>query len=293
MKSSIRLHKFVSDPEVLPDAQRTVWPVSILASGLNMDEHVFVYHIGRNDDPIPGDKFECVASVSQLMELPKIQGTTVTLVNNVPYYRSNIVTFYTRSAEEMERIWNEVVAEVELLVRNWNAAERMRGTKFALIEENITSIRDYAMNPPVRKQLVSYPAGLAVTTEVSQEIANPDATRAGWLPLSVAGPGAIIPPGGKFFYNIQRDPALLSHFPPPEPFSGHMLHKNGLLMPYGVVWAMTANTVWWLDYRPETLPEYARVAGQSADGNAPWPTSYVDPLNPGEVPNLITLTLFL
>ncbi len=293
MPANIKLTRFVPDQSQLPPALQTSWPVSILAQGVGMDDAVFVYQVGKTDDPIAGDKFQCVASVNQLYEIPKNQGVSLTVETGIPYYRSNVLQFVSRSAEEAERIWHDVIAEVDLLVANLNAATSMQATDFAQIDGNGFSISTInSMNPPVQIQLTSLPAGLAAVQSGIQVITTPDPSLMGWLPVSAISPSIAIPANAAFFYNLALDPNLARVWPPLSPLDGNALHRNGISMPYGIVWVLTRDTVWWLKFDPTTIPGYQRTSPGSNDGNAPWPMDLVNLSNPGAVPNILTLTLF-
>ena len=292
MKSTIRLTRLDSDSQELPEALRQAWPVTVLAEGTNMDDHVFVYHVGKADDPIQGDKFECVASVNQMHELPKTQGVSLTTETGIPFYRSNVLEYVCRSAEEAERIWKEVVNQVQMLVRNWNSALRMKGTAFAVISEELATMSDFSMSAPIRRQISYHPAGIAAVADGKQIISSPRSSMQGWLPIWAMATSTGRPPGALFFYNLPMDPDLQAQWPLKEPLSGHQLHRNGLCLPYGICWSLTQEGLWWLDFDPISIPGYQRQSPQANDGRAPWPTDYVSPSSPGAVPNLIFLTLF-
>ncbi len=292
MLANIKLTRFASDPKAMPASHREVWPVSILAEGVGIDDHIFVYQVGKTEDPIMGDKFECVASVNQLMEIPKDLGTSLTTVTGIPFYRSNILEYVCRSADEAQRIWEEVVKEVELLVKNWDASKNLKGTDFATITSDQTIANTFDMFPPIRKQISYLPAGIAGVSGDKQIITVADASLDGWLPVSSASPSIRKPPGARFYYNLDRDSALSAVWPPKEPFDGNELLRNGIALPYGVVYVITADTVWWLDFDPATIPGYQRAGWQENDGDAPWPTDFVDRTNPGLVPNMLVLILF-
>jgi hypothetical protein len=291
MAANIKLTRFISEDQALPDTRRQAWPVSILAEGIDIDDNIFVYHVGKADDPLHGDKFEAVASVNQMFELPKSQGVSVTLETGIPFYRHNVLEYVARSAEEAERIWKEVVKEVELLVRNWDSANRLRGADFAVITSDQTQTSVIEMNPPFRIQLSANPAGTPGLDGDVQIITAPDTTKNGWLPVSSVSPGIVVPPGAVFFYNKTQDVSLTNIWPPKAPFSGNLLYKNGFLLPYGIVYLITTDGLWWLDFDPATVPGYQRISPQAADGNAPWPINQLTPES-GVVPTILILTIF-
>lgn len=292
MQATIKLTRFVSEDEALPLSLRQAWPVQILAEGTNMDDHIFVYHVGTPHDPLPGDRFECIASVNQMHEIPKNQGVSLTTQTGIPYYRSNVLDYVARTAVEAEEIWRKVREEVQWLVKNWNSALKLKATDFVEITESLVLSKDLGMHPPVRVQLSYHPAGIPGKDEQDRPvILSPDPQQVGWLPVELAGSGPLVPAGAKFFYNIAKDQNLFSAWPPKQPHSGNQLHRNGIQMPYGLVWVLTDYTVWWMDFNPATIPGYMRVGGDD-DWGAPWPIDYVNRSNPGAISNLIQLTLF-
>lgn len=275
-----------------PGPRRTAWPISILAEGTNIDDHIFVYHVGKPDDPIAGDKFECVASINQMQELPKTQGMSLTTTTGIPFYRHNELKFVARSALEAKRIWDEVVNEVHELVENWNASMVLQAAEFAEVSTEVKYSKGFVMTPPMRINLSYHPAGTPVVVNDKPGIDAPDTGRVGWLPVSLLGVSNTVPPGAVFYYNLTMDQNLASVWPPEVPYEGNQLIRNGLIMPYGVVWTITPEGLWWLDFDPATIPGYQRIDDQEADWGAPWPQDYATPSSPGAVPNILTLMLY-
>jgi hypothetical protein len=112
---NIRLVRFGnSAASILPDTKIQAWALSVQATGTGMPGEIFVYHKGSENDPIPGDKFECIASVSQLEEIPKGTPTTT-----IPYYRVSQADFICRSASEADEIWETIKSEVQTLISNF------------------------------------------------------------------------------------------------------------------------------------------------------------------------------
>lgn len=292
MSANIKLTRMPSPDWALNPELRQAWPVKIQAEGVNMDDHIFVYHIGKADDPIPGDRFECVASLNQMNELPKNSGISVTTETGIPYYRSNVLQYVCRSQSEALRIWNVVVEEVQLLVANYDAAMILQEAAFAEITSTGVVSSTSNMTPPILTQISSHPAGTAAVVSGTQVITLADPSKQGWLPASSASPSFIQPPGAAFFYNLPQDSNLSAIWPPAQPYSGNLLYRNGLLLPYNIVWTLTADTLWWLTFNPADIPGYQRVSPQVTDGNAPWCTDYVSPSDPGAVQNIFMLALF-
>jgi hypothetical protein len=292
-QATVRLTRFISEEQSVPGGLRQAWPVSILAQGTNMEDHIFVYRVGSEHDPMPGDRFECVASVNQMFEIPRNHGSVLTLSTAIPYYRTNVLEYVARSAEEALDIWKKVQQEVQWLVSNFNSARVLQATEVAVISETLIDRYSNPMNPPKRVLLSYHPAGTpGVDGDGNPTITSADIDRVGWLPVSELGAGAVIPAGARFYYNIDRDQGLLAAWPPLEPLDGNQLHRNGIQMPYGIVWSLDYRTVWWHAFDPATIPGYARADGQVADGPAPWPTDYINMEAPGDIPNSIVLTLF-
>jgi len=291
-EGSIKLTRFVPVFHDLPDSRRQAWALSILAEGINMDDHVFVYHLGKSDDPIGGDKFECVASPNQMIELPRRYAMNLTTNTMIPFYRYNLLEYVCRSASEALELWNKIVEEVNDLVENLNASLILQATEFAEITGEIKLIKGYTMTPPLRIHLSYHPAGTPITVDDKPDVDSADTARPGWLPVSVMAGSLTIPAGAKFYYNMALDPVLSAAWPPEVPYSGNQLFRNGMLMPYGVVWTLTKDGLWWMDFDPEAIPGYQRSGSQEQDWGAPWPQDYATPSSPGAVPNLLVLTLF-
>jgi hypothetical protein len=116
----IRLTRYSAKP-MLQGAQH-VWPVKIVAEGLNgAPSAIFVYAKAKEGDPL-GDEFQCMASVPQLDEI----STTGPIVENkttqVPYYRTNTASFNTRTAEEADEVWQSLLEDAQNLAINLDAA---------------------------------------------------------------------------------------------------------------------------------------------------------------------------
>ena len=292
MDASIKLTRFAVNPAALPDWQQQAWPLVVTASAFNMPSEIFVYHVGMPGDPIPGDRFECVASVPQLAELPKYQGISVSLVDGIPFYRSSQLEFACRSAKEADDLWQAIIEEVNSLVANYSAFGNLLGVEQVNINGDINNVQATIAKPPSRYQLDYRPAGIPTYVDGVQGITSPDPTLPGWLPAASADPTWMKPPGAFLFYNIAQDPGLLALWPPNDPVSGHILQRNGMILPYGVVYALTKDTIWWLAFNPALIPGYQRVSPQVQDGNAPWPTDYTSPTSPGAQAPILAITLF-
>jgi hypothetical protein len=222
---------------------------------------------------------------------PRIRAPRFTLETGIPFYRANTLEYIARSAEEAERIWVEVVKEVELLVRNWDSANRLRGTDFAVITSDQTQTSVIEMNPPYRLQISANPAGTPGISGSTQIITAPDTTKNGWLPISTISSGIVVPPGAAFYYNKAVDTNLQKVWPPKEPFSGNMLYKNGFLLPYGIVYVITKDGLFWLAFDPATIPGYQRISPQVCGWPGPVAFNQLSSES-SVVPTILILTIF-
>ena len=115
MNPQIRLTRFVSDPAVIAETDRRVWTLKAKAEGTGIPSEIFVYHVDQQSVPIAGDKFECVATVNQIYELPVDQGVILTETRTIPYYRSSEFQVVLRSAEEAEIVWQQLQQQLQQL----------------------------------------------------------------------------------------------------------------------------------------------------------------------------------
>jgi len=97
-----------------------VWPLVITAvsSQSGLSSKIFVYHAEWGDDPYQGDVFECVASVQQMTEIPEDAPGGGEGDNQTPYYRSDVLSFHCRSADEASDLLKKVQADVKDLLQN-------------------------------------------------------------------------------------------------------------------------------------------------------------------------------
>lgn len=292
MQAKLTLFRFVVPQHMLLGEQQTAFPLTIRAEGLDIPSEIFVYRVGKTGDPFTGDAFSCIASVSQLYELPARQSQTLTTNQQIPFYRTSQAEFILRSQAEVDEVWRIVQEDVLALIQNFNLSFTLQGTEVVEVTQDATSDSTFIMNPPIETQLAYRPAGHAtITDEGVQDVDTPNNSITGWLPASAAPSTWDRPPTGKFFYNIAADAGLQEVWPLRDPQSGNQLFRNGILLMYGVTHVFTKDTIWWLDFDPTTIPQYQR-AGSVQDGNAPWPKDYVDQNNPGATPVLLYLVAF-
>lgn len=291
-ETSITLTRLGMDPDTLEAGQQQVWRLVIQAQAEGtIPAEIFVHRVGMAGALLEGDIFECVASVSQMHELPRLGGA-VSPDSQLPFYRSNQLELVLRTPEEVERVWKLIREDVALLVRNWAAMERLLAVEIVRAKEDVVEKLSTTMKPPEVISLSYHPAGTATLSSGVQGLVDPNPSVRGWLPASEAPSGWQVPGGALFFYNVTKDDALKNRFPLPEPVAGHLLTRNGILLPHGVTHLITRDTIWWLKFAPAAIPGYSRLSGQPQDGNAPWPLDYVDALNPGQLPVLLKLSVF-
>lgn len=289
--ASIKLTKFMSEALEGQPANQQVWPISIKAEGVDMPSAIFVYHVAVPGSAFEGDIFECVASPNQLHELPANQAAPISEGYQVPFYRRDICEFYARSASEAARIWEIIQEEVATLVRDVNASNTLTAVEVASVTEEEVVQESQSMNPPIRHFLSYHPCGTAGLVGPVQTIESPfTPDKDGWLPPSQVA--FTPPPGAILAYNIDQDPVLKALLPLKEPWSGHQLTRNGILLQFGLHYTITKDTIWWLEFNPATIAAYTRLTGQVQDANMPWPTDYLNRNNPGDTTPNFTLQIF-
>ena len=287
MTAQITLTRYTVSPNAVPLSNQHCWPITIIASGIGISSSIFVYRAAQKGDPFGGDGFSCVASVNQMYELPEDEGYVGT-ERQLPFFRRHKLELFCRSQSEADYIWKVVNEDVASLLDNFNMASALQGTETAVITPDSTTITQ-PTNMKTRIQLDYQPAGTATLVSGTQGVIDPDPTLSGWLPVTAAPGGWVVPNNAVFFYNIAQDSILQAHWPLPSPLDGSELYRNGLLLPYGIAYVITNDTIWWLAFDPAVLPRYERV-GSVQDANAPWPTDYVNRNNLGAVsPQLVLM----
>lgn len=140
MNASIHLTRFDASSDDLPDAIRHAWPLTILATGTSIPSEIFVYHAAQSGpegyDSFRGDRFEVIASVPQLDEIPKEQPTHGEDGRLIPYYRRSKLELVCRSPEEANRVWQDVQKEVSKLVLNFNATFNLESMESVSISDD-------------------------------------------------------------------------------------------------------------------------------------------------------------
>lgn len=111
-------------PTDAPAGQHT-WPLRVEVTGSHegFGPKVFVYHAALKDDFFKGDTFECVASVSQMLEVPE-DAAVAALPDGgiVNMYRLASVEVFCHSAVEADELWAKIQEDIEDLTLNISSA---------------------------------------------------------------------------------------------------------------------------------------------------------------------------
>jgi hypothetical protein len=280
---TIRLTKYVADP-VLHSNQHA-WPLTVVASGVNMPDEVFVYRANGTADAVEGDTFHNVASVHDLYEFPKEGNIHQDETTRIPYYRRNEVNFMLRNPKEIDYIWNEIQADVTELIENYALDDSLKSA--GSVEISVDSPNSETVIIPAQatsyiKTLSSYPIGSldVETPSGSQIIVAPyNFENAGWVSPDQASTLGLapVPENTRFIYHLVEED--LKPFFPGLKKSQIELKLNGKILPQDIVYTVADNTIVWLDF----TEEQARNLG--LESNLPWTLDYVDLQNPGDNPN--------
>jgi hypothetical protein len=270
--ATIQLVQYVGDPINTPFVNQFSWPLTIVATGTNIDSNIFVYQLaGSSFESIPGDTFSCVASTSQLNELPTSAAAAKAAAT--PFYRQSTMTVICRSAAEANYVWEQVQEDVDDLINNYNAAA-------LLVPANVITLDGSGTTTPSTNSfftLTAYPAGIITIQGQTTTIVSPQVTSAGWLPASSYS--GSVPAGGIFYYNMALQTALGSLFPLSSPDSALLL-RNNVVMPQNLVYQITSTTIWWNSFNPVSVPNYPDSSPY------PWSSDYQNPTNTGTPLNL-------
>jgi hypothetical protein len=304
---SIQLTK--TEPSAAPE-QPHVWPLRVVAVATGRDSAIFVYRAGEAD---VGDVFECVASVAQMDELPKAGAAKLEENLQIPFFRKNELIFNCRSIVERAQLWKKIQAHVQLLVDNLNASENLISTPdivhiestqagepavtsnaFTLSalpvgDVDVDSGDQTIVYPPTAPELDTfYEATAELFGSGVPQVSNSFGySTSGWLPIAMLPADKITqaaPAGAKFWINLAFYPKLRARLASARPYDRHFLVLNGATLPYGVVYKITDDAIYWLDFPPASVPGFPTA------GNAPWPLNYSDLENIG-TPMLLQLTL--
>lgn len=97
-----------------------VWPVKYTATNSDDDSPAKIFVIQKSGNDIAGDTFSCVASATQMTDLP------VDAPNEGgPFYRSDVAELGFRSPEAADEAIEAVEAAVQDLANNLEAASNL------------------------------------------------------------------------------------------------------------------------------------------------------------------------
>lgn len=266
-----------------------LWVLRVEAAGQGgASSDIFVYQKGEDVD---SDLFVAVASASQIADFSTEREEAET------FYRKSLLEFFCLSQYEVENLWQDVQTDVAHLLKNLRAADNLSSSEVVTVETTGTFI---SSGPPsqILHTLSIHPEGSPVLNDGVQEIAtdNPDLdlyynqliteypavrfpqnspadtpyAEGGWLPVEFLPARFTAPTGARFWYNVAYYPKLQREFPLRSPVDVHQLRLNGTILPYGQVYVIDGNTIYWLDFDPEDVPGWPKI------GNAPWALDYVD-----------------
>ena len=119
-----------SVPAAPLEGERHTWPLEVVAESHEegIPSEIFVYHLGAanmisEEDPYPGDRFECVASVHQLSTIPALDPEDPGESSQVPFYRTATLFFHCLSPDDAASLWEKVQADVNDLIVNFRAVD--------------------------------------------------------------------------------------------------------------------------------------------------------------------------
>lgn len=290
------LNKFLSQEYHVtnPDGSQLIaWPLRVEAIGIDMPSEVFVYQMVSSEDPVPGDVYSCMASVTQLQELPVGARLPTDGSYQIPFYRRSSMEVFCDHPDDVAKVWEYIQVRAAELVKALKQMDFLYAAEEAVVTPDGTTLQK-PMLAPINLSLSYHPAGTAVVGP-PQDITPADATIKGWLPISAYTSGDA-PNGSRFFYNWEQDAnfsAAMDRVNPEKLEDSLQLFYNGLLLPWGRVWKANTKTIFWLDFVTTDIGGLDE-ANAPADtfGDAPWPTDYIDQENPGSVSPSLKLTVF-
>lgn len=263
--AKVNITKFISSPSEPNGASHRV---TLVASGVGMPSEVFVLH-----KPAPGTvrdqaRLEAIATPLTLDLYP----TEPPLPEDeqVFYRTDKIDLLFHDAGDEMVEVIDDIIEDVSRLVAAYNALLDTSLAASYEITKNGVAEATVENGGLSRLGIEWRPAGSpAVGSDNSQSILSPDASSAGWLPVSEYSGTA--PAGAVFFYNKDEHPAASILFgtidTQESPFP--VLSLNNTALPESVFSFQDGN-LFWNDFAPESL-------SINFDGNAPWPTDYAGP----------------
>mgnify|MGYP006425363279 CR=1 FL=1 len=267
------------------------WPMTVVAEGINMPSEIFVYRVENPNKN--GDTFRCVSAVNDLYEFPAIRSPFQDNENWIPYYRRSQVELVMRNAQQADHVWKQIQEDVHDLIENYNLLLNMQTTGFFETSTNpVHQTTDTLPTMSEQKliQLDYRPNGTGeIDSNNNQFIEKPfNFDVRGWLPVDQK-PNSFVestPEYAKFFYNIQKHQDLRSLFPLDQPFNKHLVYYEGNKLKEGLHYKVTSDTIYWLDFKPESQKEYGII------NNAPWNPDFIDRTNPGTDPIDLSILIF-
>lgn len=125
MQNTITLTR--ETPDEFAGFNQHAWFMKVTAdSTINgLESEIFVYHASQDEDPYECNIFECVASVTQMYEIPKTAPVVVSESMGIPFFRSRVLEFFFQNQEEMEDTWLKIQTDVQDLIDNYRAKENL------------------------------------------------------------------------------------------------------------------------------------------------------------------------
>lgn len=308
---SIQLRKNPSSMATMigPDEQH-VWPLQVEATSQNTDPNIFVYRVGHD---LGEDKYEGVASAFQMSDLPVQRPAKGDVMS---FYRKNTIDQRFVNPEDLEETWELIKEHTAMLLNNLEAADMGRGT----VIHDVTG-KAFAPTPMPDLDLAYWlpiaPTGTPTVDGTGQGIDATEAALAsyydaiitdypdlsaaplteptpffdgGWLPVEILPESfrQTPPARAKFWLNMAAHPLLKGAYKYIDLASSGevMLFFNGVKLPRGVVYDLTVDTIWWLDFSDSAVAQWSK------SGNAPWPLDFTDRNNPGTDPGQLEITIF-
>lgn len=273
--SSYQTIKLTRFSPTIDAVTKHAWALTIVAEGINMPSDIFVYRVESAESS--GDTFRCIASVNDLYEFPRIRAPYTEGDNQIPYYRRSQVELICRNPVDAERVWEQIKEDVDDLIANYNATLSMQVVGYHEVSTDSTKqINDLPTMAQQRLIQLDYQPNGAI--DINQNILEPLVYDVrGWLPIS-AIPGDFVdtvPTNAKFFYNITKHSDLAALFPLVEPYNKHMVYYEGNKLLLGKHYAITKDTIYWLDFTSGSETDYGIL------GNTPWNPDYIDRANKG------------
>jgi hypothetical protein len=213
INATIQLTQLIAN--TLSGGEKSAWPLTVQALGTGMPSEIFVYQIVPPTNQLPGDRYQCVASVSQLSELPLLAGPDTnkapakpkltakyTKLKNfdIPFYRSASAEFICHTACEAQDLWNMIQCDVQRLVDNFNACQNLVNspTYPANAPVLLPMFRLYPINGQVVGQLLDpsknlyhtmmvFNDGGVLTLQISDQGYDPVFSSSGVSPISTPG----------------------------------------------------------------------------------------------------------